>query len=193
LREADVDPDPVVEFRRWYDEAGEHMRMREQVVLATATPDAQPSARFVLLKGVDESGAFSFFSNYDSRKGRELAANPRGALLFYWDVLGRQVRIEGAVEPLAAADSDVYWASRPPGSRASAAASRQSEPIGSREELEARVAEAAGAPPSRPAWWGGYRLIPERIELWQHRDDRLHDRLLYTRQDGGWRLERLQP
>jgi len=166
--------------------------MREQMVLATATPEGAPSARLVLLKEVDAEDGFVFYSGYESRKGRELAANPRAALLFYWDVLGRQVRVEGRVERLAAADSDAYWQSRPPGSRRSAAASRQSEPIESRAALERAVSELDEAPP-RPERWGGYRLVPDEVELWQHRDDRLHDRLRYRREGAGWRRERLQP
>jgi pyridoxamine 5'-phosphate oxidase len=192
LREEEVDADPIAEFRRWYDEARDHVRMREQMVLATATPEGAPSARLVLLKEVDAEDGFVFYSGYESRKGRELAANPRAALLFYWDVLGRQVRVEGRVERLAAADSDAYWQSRPPGSRRSAAASRQSEPIESRAALERAVSELDEAPP-RPERWGGYRLVPDEVELWQHRDDRLHDRLRYRREGAGWRRERLQP
>jgi pyridoxamine 5'-phosphate oxidase len=159
------------------------------VALATAAPDGQPSVRMVLLKDFGPDG-FTFFSNYESRKGRELAANPRAALLFHRP--GQQVRVEGRVERVPAAESDAYWATRPAGSRRSAAASRQSEPIADRGELEARVA-AQPAEPERPAWWGGYRLVPERFEFWGHRDDRLHDRLVFRRADGAWTTERLQP
>lgn len=158
-------------------------------MLATATPDGRPSARMVLLKAASADG-FCFFSNYESRKGRELAANPRGALLYHGD--GIQFRIEGPVERLSAAESDAYWLTRPAGSRRSAAASRQSEPIESRAELEAAVA-AQPAEPERPPWWGGYRLIAERIEFWQHRDDRLHERRLYERSHDGWTCVMLQP
>ena len=143
----------------------------------------------MLLKEVGPDG-FSFFSNYASRKGRELAANPRAALLFAWE--GRQARVEGHVERLPAAESDAYWATRPAASRRSAAASRQSEPIGSREELEAAVAALPEEPP-RPERWGGYLLRPDAWEFWLHRDDRLHDRFAYLPSDGGWRLVRLQP
>jgi pyridoxamine 5'-phosphate oxidase len=159
------------------------------MAIATATPDGRPSVRMILLKGADERG-FAFFTNYESRKGRELEANPRAALLFHRP--GIQVRVEGRVERLPEAESDAYWASRPAGSRRSAAASRQSQPIGSRAELEAAVA-AQPAEPERPARWGGYRLVPERIEYWQHRDDRLHERQLYERTQDGWTCVMLQP
>jgi pyridoxamine 5'-phosphate oxidase len=161
----------------------------EEVALATATADGRPSVRMVLLKGLDERG-FRFFSNYRSRKGRELEANPHAALLFHRD--GEQVRVEGPVERLPPAESDAYWASRPAASRRSAAASRQSETIGSRAELEAAVAAQPAEPP-RPDWWGGYLLVPERIELWRHRDDRLHERYLFERDRDGWRRTMLQP
>jgi pyridoxamine 5'-phosphate oxidase len=159
------------------------------VALATAAPDGRPSLRMVLLKGFGPDG-FTFFSNYESRKGRELAANPRAALLFHRQ--GEQVRVEGRVERVPAAESDAYWASRPAGSRRSAAASRQSEPVGSRAELEAQVAAQPDAPP-RPAWWGGYRLVPDAFEFWRHRDDRLHERRAFRLVDGAWREELLQP
>ncbi len=148
----------------------------------------------VLLKGADERG-FTFFSGYQSRKGRELAENPHAALVFYWRALGRQVRVEGPVRRLPAEESDAYWQTRPVRSRAAAAASRQSEPIASREELEAEFERqlALGEPP-RPERWGGYVLEPEAIELWQHRDDRLHERVRFTRaREGAWRKELLAP
>jgi pyridoxamine 5'-phosphate oxidase len=173
--------DPVARFREWVE--------GDEMALATATPDGRPSVRMVLLKQVDERG-FVFFTNYESRKGAELEANPRGALLFHRP--GLQVRVEGPVERLPTAESDAYWASRPAGSRRSAAASRQSQPIGSRAELEAAVA-AQPAEPARPASWGGLLLVPERIELWRHRDDRLHERELYVRRAGGWDVLLLQP
>jgi pyridoxamine 5'-phosphate oxidase len=176
---------PLEQFERWFDEAGRD----ERVALATATSDGRPSARMLLLKSFGAEG-FVFFSGYESRKGRELAENPRAALLFHWP--GRQVRVEGPVERIGPAESDAYWATRPAASRRSAAASRQSEPIDSREELEARVA-AMPSEPERPASWGGFRLVPETIEFWEHRDDRLHDRHRWTRGGAGWRVERLQP
>ena len=160
-----------------------------EVTLATAGPDGRPSVRTVLLKGADERG-FTFFSNYESRKGRELAANPHGALLFHRP--GIQVRVEGPVERVSADESDAYWETRPPASRRSAAASRQSQPIESREALEAAVAAQPAEPP-RPASWGGYRLVPESYEFWRHRDDRLHERHLFRRRGDEWEVVLLQP
>jgi pyridoxamine 5'-phosphate oxidase len=199
LREADLDPDPFVQFTRWYDDAVEHGELQpDAMVVATCTPDAVPSARMVLLRGVDERG-FCFYTNYDSRKGRELDANPRAAIAFHWPEVLRQVRATGAVERVDDTESDAYWNNRPRASRVSAWASEQSEVVGSREELEARVVElearfADGDVP-RPPGWGGYRVVPDDVEFWQHRDDRLHDRLRYARRAGaaGWRIERLQP
>ena len=163
------------------------------MALATAAPDGAPSARMVLLKGFDERGLV-FFTSYGSRKGRELAANPRAALLFHWQPLGRQVRVEGAVSRVPVEESESYFRSRPLGSRLSAIASDQSEPVAARAELEARVAALEGdADPPRPASWGGYVLAPAAYEFWQHRDDRLHDRFRYERDGGGWRIDRLQP
>jgi len=172
--------DPLELFRDWVE--------GDEIALATATADGRPSVRMVLLKSADERG-FTFFTNYESRKGRDLAANPRAALLFHRP--GRQVRIEGAVGRISPAESDAYWATRPLGSRRSAAASRQSEPIASRAELEARVATVGD--PARPEFWGGYRLEPDRFEFWEHRDDRLHDRVIFTRAREGWTTERLSP
>lgn len=198
LREEDADPDPFRQFAAWFDQArAAGVRMPEAAAVATATPGGEPSARMVLVK---ETGpeSFVFYSNYDSRKGRELAVNPRAALLFYWDPLGRQVRIEGPVGRLSVEDSASYIRTRPRGSQLSALASPQSRPVPSREWLEHRVAELA-AEHDRvelplPGGWGGFRLRPQRFEFWQHREDRLHDRLLYTHtHPGRWVVERLAP
>jgi pyridoxamine 5'-phosphate oxidase len=190
LREQDVDPDPLRQFDRWAVEGGADL-----MAVATATPDGAPSVRMVLLKEANEAG-LTFFSSYASRKGRELDENPRAALLFHWHSLGRQVRVEGGVERIAAAGSDAYFASRPPRARLSAVASPQSEVVSDRAALEALVAEARerhGDLPPRPETWGGYRLVPEVWEFWQHREDRLHDRLRYRREGSVWLLERLGP
>jgi len=178
--------DPLAWFRAWCEEAPADVP--QAMALATASAEGAPSVRMVLLKQADERG-FVFFTNYESRKGRELAENPLAALLFHWP--GRQVRVEGAVERLPAAESDAYWATRPAGSRASAAASRQSEVLGSREELER--AAAALTDPERPLSWGGYLLRPERWEFWEHRDDRLHDRTRIRREGDAWISELLYP
>ena len=159
------------------------------MALATATRDGRPSVRMVLLKSADERG-FTFFTNYESRKGDELDENPRAALLFHRP--GIQVRVEGGVERIGADESDAYWASRPAGSRRSAAASRQSRPVGSRAELEAAVA-AQPDEPLRPERWGGYRLVPDTYEFWRHRDDRLHERHLFRARGDGWEQSILQP
>jgi pyridoxamine 5'-phosphate oxidase len=192
LREADVAADPLDQFRTWFGEAEGAVDAAEAVALATATPRGAPSARMVLLKRFDERG-FAFFSGYDSRKGRELAANPNAALLFYWHPLGRQVRIEGVIERLPADESDAYFESRPSASRLSAAASPQSEVVGNREELEARVRKFEGADVRRPESWGGFLLVPHTYEFWQHRENRLHDRLRYRLSGETWVLERLAP
>jgi pyridoxamine 5'-phosphate oxidase len=197
LDEASVDPDPIRQFQLWFQQALD-ARLPEPNAMTVATVDAKgrPSARILLIKGVDERG-FVFFTNYESRKGRELAANPHASLLFYWTELERQVRIEGIVERTSAEQSDAYFASRPLGSRIGAWASEQSQEIVHRTELEAReraFAERFGENPPRPPHWGGYRLVPERIEFWQGRPSRLHDRILYTREvDGNWRISRLSP
>jgi pyridoxamine 5'-phosphate oxidase len=192
LDERDLDPDPVVQLRRWLAEAREAgIELPEAMALATATPDGAPSARMVLLKDVADGG-LSFFTSYASRKGDELAQNPRAAVVLYWHVFGRQVRVEGTVDRLPAAESDAYFESRPPGSRRSAAVSPQSAVIESREEL-ARAAELLSDDVPRPESWGGYRLVPTAWEFWQHRLDRLHDRFRYRPGDGGWIVERLGP
>jgi pyridoxamine 5'-phosphate oxidase len=186
--------DPLATFHEWFEEARvAGVEVPEAMTLATADADGRPSARMVLLKGADDRG-FAFFTGYESRKGRELADNPRAALVFYWRPLGRQVRVEGTVRRLSPEESDAYWATRPLRSRAAAAASRQSDPIASRAELEAEFERqlALGEPP-RPERWGGYVLEPEAIELWQHRDDRLHERIKFTRAREGWRGQPLAP
>jgi pyridoxamine 5'-phosphate oxidase len=196
LAESDVDPDPVRQFNVWLEEArAAGAPLPEAMTLATADASGRPSARMLLLKSAGPHG-FTFFTGYESRKGRELNENPRAAIVVYWHALGRQVRVEGPVRRLAPEESDAYFDTRPPSSRAAAAASRQSEPLESRGRLEAefeRLLAEHGDSVRRPPHWGGYVLEPETIELWQHREDRLHDRLLYTREGRSWRLERLSP
>jgi len=186
--------DPLARFQEWLEEArAAGVEVPEAMTLATADADGRPSARMLLLKSADERG-FTFFTGYESRKGRELAENPRAALVFYWRPLGRQVRVEGTVLPLTAVESDAYWATRPPRSRAAAAASRQSEPIAGRDELETQFERLLpGDQVPRPERWGGYVLEPDAIELWQHRDDRLHERARFTRAREGWHAELLAP
>lgn len=195
--EADAAPDPIAQFQRWFDEAlSAQLPEPNAMTLATATEAGVPSARIVLLKDLS-GGGFVFYTNYESRKGRELAANRHAALLFHWVELERQVRIEGTVARVPAAESDDYYRVRPLGSRVGAWASMQSTVLPNREDLERRVQEAAahlGDDPPRPLHWGGYRLIPQRLEFWQGRPSRLHDRLEYLRgADGSWRLQRLSP
>ncbi len=197
LREADVSQDPYEQFARWFADAGEAgTRLPEAAAVATATAGGVPSVRMVLVKHMQSPG-FVFFSNYESRKAGELRDNPRAALLFYWDALGRQVRVEGSVERTTAEETAAYVRSRPRGSQLSALASRQSQPVASRDELERRVRELteryAEAELPVPGFWGGYRLRPESFEFWQHREDRLHDRLVYAQGAEGWRLQRLSP
>lgn len=198
LDEATAPRDPLSLFSLWFAaavKAGVHEP--NAMTLATATPDGRPSARMVLLKDFGPAG-FSFFTNYESRKGRELADNPQAALVFWWPAAERQVRIEGAVERLPAAESDAYYQARPLGSRLGAWVSRQSEVIASRAVLERRLAEVqeehAARAPARPPFWGGYRVKPAAIEFWQGGLNRLHDRLRYSlADDGNWRMERLSP
>lgn len=197
LTESDMDPDPVEQFRRWFDEAlAAGLHEPNAMIVATASPDGLPSARVVLLKGFDDRG-FVFYTNYEGRKGRELEENPRAALLFYWGELERQVRIEGTASRVSEEESDAYYAGRPRGSRLGALASEQSRVVGSREVLEGRIknleAEYEGRDVPRPAFWGGYRVEPEAMEFWQGRENRLHDRLVYRRGEVGWKMERLQP
>jgi pyridoxamine 5'-phosphate oxidase len=198
LREEDVDPDPLRQFAVWFRGAANGgVTAPEAVALATASTAGAPSVRMVLMKQYDERG-FVFFSSYESRKGRELATNPRVALLFYWELVGRQVRIEGATERTTFEESMAYVRSRPRASQLSALASPQSRTIDSREVLEQRVAQLAarheGADLPAPDAWGGFRVVPESYEFWQRREDRLHDRLRYTRGDGGrWGVQRLAP
>ena len=190
--------DPVKTLHRWLEEARQTDLLNpEAMTLATVDPDGRPSARTVLLKGLDERGAV-FYTSRISRKGRALEANPVAALLFYWDRPRRQACVEGRVTAVEDAESDTYFATRPRGAQVGAHASRQSEPIESRAALVARVAEIeaqyAGREVPRPPDWGGYRVSLDRIELWQGRIDRLHDRVLYTRtEDGGWTTQRLSP
>ena len=197
LRREDLLDDPFREFAAWYGEAQtEGLPLPEACALATAASDGQPSVRMVLMKDVDERG-FVFGTSYTSRKGRELAENGRASLLFYWHRLGRQVRVEGRAERVAPEQSDDIFLARPRDSRISALASRQSEPLVSREQLEARVraldAELEGREVERPPFWGGYRVVPDELEFWQHRENRLHIRFVYRRRVDGWEIEQLQP
>lgn len=196
LAESDADVDPLRQFERWFGQSVDaELALPNAMTLATIGEDGRPNARIVLLKGL-EQGGFVFFTNYRSHKGRELARDPRACLLFLWHALERQVRIEGRVEKIDPAESDEYFASRPLGARHSAWASAQSEEVSGRETLE-KALEAMqarhGDDPPRPPHWGGYRLMPEVMEFWQGRENRLHDRLLYRRSDNTWKRSRLSP
>jgi pyridoxamine 5'-phosphate oxidase len=197
MDERDLDPDPLRQFERWFAEARDAgLAAPEAMTLATSTPAGRPSARMVLLKAADERG-FGFHTNYESRKGGELAANPRAALLFWWQPLGRQVRVEGEVERVPEAESESYFRTRPLGSRLAAWASPQSRPLADRAELDRLYADAVARFPGDevplPPHWGGLRLVPDAYEFWQHGDDRLHDRVRYERGGDGWRRTRLAP
>jgi pyridoxamine 5'-phosphate oxidase len=195
LLEGELADDPFAQFAAWFEAARKAVDAPEVMTLATAAPDGSPSARMLLLKEHGPDG-FVFFSGYESRKGRELEANPRAALVFYWRPLGRQVRVEGDVERLTRPESEAYFRTRPLGSRYGAWASRQSEVLPDRASLERRVAEAAaryGEDVPLPEHWGGYRLRPHTVEFWQHRDNRLHDRFRYRRDGACWTIERLSP
>ena len=196
LSEAQADPDPIRQFERWFEDAVRaKLPLPNAMTLATATPDGLPSARIVLLKGI-ERDAFVFYTNTRSRKGKELAARAAACLVFQWSDLERQVRIDGTVEPVTPAESDAYYVTRPLGARLSAWASAQSEVVPSREALE-KAMEAArrqhGEQPPRPPHWGGYRVLPREMEFWQGRADRLHDRLVYSRSGAAWSIRRLAP
>lgn len=196
LTRADLASDPLEQFRRWFEDARGVAREPNAMTLATVDAAGQPSARTVLLKGVDARG-LTFFTNLESHKARELAANPRAALVFWWEPLARQVRFEGVIERVEDTEADAYFATRPHGSQIGAWASAQSTVIADRGALEAAEqacqARFAGAPVPRPPFWGGFRLVPGRVEFWQGRLNRLHDRLRYTRTGDAWRIERLAP
>lgn len=197
LERADLLDDPVEQFRRWFDAATEAgVPLPNAMALATASSDGRPSLRHVLLRGIDERG-LTFYTNRESRKGRQLAENPAAALVFLWKELDRQVEVDGAVEPTTDEESDAYFSGRPRGAQLGAWASPQSAVISGRDELMARVADAeqrfGDGDVARPPSWGGFRLVPHRFEFWQGAEHRLHDRFAYTRAGDGWRIDRLAP
>ncbi len=197
LDERDVDPDPLVQFRHWFEDARRaELPEPNAMTLATATPDGVPSARMVLLKAADERG-FTFFTDYRSRKGQELEANPHAALVFFWGELERQVRISGTVSRVSREETEAYFRTRPRESRLGAWTSHQSTVLAGRDVLEARLREMSARHPGddvpTPPYWGGYLLRPDALEFWQGRESRLHDRVRYQREAGGWRIERLSP
>lgn len=196
LNVEDCDPNPFAQFGQWFDEAEVLMADRQAIALVTCTPDGRPSARMVLLRYVDDH-SFGWYTNYESRKGHDLQANPYAALLWYNEPQGRQIRIEGTAERMSGSESDSYFKSRARGHQIGAHASHQSQPLDSRQELEDRVfeleVEFAGRGVPRPSHWGGFRLTPSSFEFWQHRDDRLHDRVVYTREVDDWHRQRRAP
>lgn len=197
LDEHEVDADPLSQFRKWFDDAlRAELLEPNAMTLATATPDGAPSARVVLLKSADELG-FAFYTDYRSQKGRELDLNPRAALVFYWGELERQIRITGGVSRVSREESEAYFRTRPRGSRLGAWASEQSSILSGRALLEVRLRDVAASYPGDevplPPHWGGYRVRPETVEFWQGRENRLHDRVRYVREERGWRIERLSP
>ena len=196
MDESDLADDPIAQLGAWLDDARAAISRPHAMTLATVAADGRPSARVVLLQSIDARGLV-FFTNRTSRKGRELAQTPFASAVLHWWELGRQVRIEGAAEETTDDESIAYWASRPRGSQIAAWASSQSQPLAGREELDTSVAEVevrfAGRDVPLPPFWGGYRIVPDRVEFWTHCDDRLHDRLLYLREEGGWQRRRLAP
>ena len=196
MADTDATGDPIEQLRAWLTEARATIPEADAMALATSDSEGRPSARIVLLRGLDERG-LTFFTSRTSRKADELAANPYAAAVLHWWELGRQVRVEGSVEPTSDVESDAYWSTRPRGSQLAAWASQQSRPLRDRDELDQRVREAetrvTGADVTRPDFWGGYRIVPERIEFWTHQDDRLHYRIRYVREPEGWRRELLAP